>query len=304
VNFTTENFSNCVHNFKIQQNSMTNELGSNCESLDEKVTNEELVSCPQGCGDTMDENMVDFHLDMFCPKVTIACEDCKRLYPRQHEPWHHMAECDKHMSTCPLCEAECALKRMPDHLLLDCDAYRTKLELFINATSLHSPVVEEGKYSLIRSNDASSAFCLDPSPLSVSIAPQDVKLNAPLDARDCFGRWWIAKVVEEKNSCVRVRFLQWPPEWDEWYEKDSPRLAAFRTLADMNVSPLPKGSTVMVKAPECLAKESMFYFGKIVQVQGAQVEVNYHVEDKAYCHWFHTCDPRALDIFPDICRND
>ncbi|EQC36912.1 hypothetical protein, variant [Saprolegnia diclina VS20] len=50
-----------------------------------------------------------------------------------------------------------------------------------------------------------------------------------LDVKDTVNQWLEGTVLELSATHVRVHYHGWPTRWDEWIEKISPRLAAFRT---------------------------------------------------------------------------
>ncbi|OQR99365.1 ubiquitin family protein [Achlya hypogyna] len=50
-----------------------------------------------------------------------------------------------------------------------------------------------------------------------------------LDVKDTVNQWLEGTVLEVSASHVHIHYHGWPTRWDEWIEKPSPRLAAFRT---------------------------------------------------------------------------
>ncbi|KDO32968.1 hypothetical protein SPRG_02660 [Saprolegnia parasitica CBS 223.65] len=50
-----------------------------------------------------------------------------------------------------------------------------------------------------------------------------------LDVKDTVNQWLEGTVLELSATHVLVHYHGWPTRWDEWVEKISPRLAAFRT---------------------------------------------------------------------------
>eukprot|EP00826_Nyctotherus_ovalis_P007013 TRINITY_DN1171_c0_g5_i2.p1 TRINITY_DN1171_c0_g5~~TRINITY_DN1171_c0_g5_i2.p1 ORF type:complete len:336 (-),score=65.18 TRINITY_DN1171_c0_g5_i2:161-1168(-) len=57
----------------------------------------------------------------------------------------------------------------------------------------------------------------------------EFKLGQWVDVKDTVGQWLEAQVTKIQGSKVFVHFNGWGTRWDEWIEKDSPRISQFRT---------------------------------------------------------------------------
>ena len=56
----------------------------------------------------------------------------------------------------------------------------------------------------------------------------DITLGDRLEARDCCGTWYAAKVVDTRGLGaereIKVHFMNWSKRWDEWIAVESGRL--------------------------------------------------------------------------------
>ena len=65
-----------------------------------------------------------------------------------------------------------------------------------------------------------------------------------LDAKDTIDQWLEAQITDIRENQVFVHYNGWGVRWDEWVDKDSPRLAVFRSYTVQNpkanyLSPIP-----------------------------------------------------------------
>lgn len=57
----------------------------------------------------------------------------------------------------------------------------------------------------------------------------EFKLGQWIDVKDTVGQWLEAQVTKVQDNRVFVHFNGWGTRWDEWIDKDSPRISQFRT---------------------------------------------------------------------------
>jgi hypothetical protein len=68
----------------------------------------------------------------------------------------------------------------------------------------------------------------------------DDKNTSMYDVRDTEGTWLKARVEDRKTKYIKVRYLRWGTNWDEWIKSDSSRLAHFKSKTGdtVNIGPL------------------------------------------------------------------
>lgn len=85
-----------------------------------------------------------------------------------------------------------------------------------------------------------------------------------VDVRDTEDVWLEAQVLEvasnSDTAMVKVRYNEWPPEWDEWVEMASPRIQPFRTYTKQT-------SDSPVQSPYPVVQTEGVFLTKIPQLE-------------------------------------
>jgi hypothetical protein len=73
---------------------------------------------------------------------------------------------------------------------------------------------------------------------------REFRVGQWIDAKDTIDQWLEAQVLRLRENAVFIHYNGWGERWDEWIDKDSPRLAVFRSHTVQNpksnyLSPIP-----------------------------------------------------------------
>ena len=113
-----------------------------------------------------------------------------------------------------------------------------------------------------------------------------------VDCRDTVGMWLAAQVIAESEGKVRIHYLKWDSNWDEWIDmkREGFRFGPYQRFSSRLPPDKPKphsfrvGDAVWVCPAE---RTRVWRKGSVTKTKGSHLKVKYAFRGETISNWFH-----------------